>query len=318
MTPLAELVWVVLSFSVCSSSLLLVNKLVLLVLPLPSFVAAAQFLSAAAFVLLIHASGAAKVDALEWARVRPYLAYVLFFVAAVYSNMQALRSSNVETLIICRACCPLLVAALEMAFLGRAAPCARSTLVLLSLVGGAAGYVASDRAFALGGVSAYGWVVAYYGVICCSDTYGKSISNLGWRTVWGPALYTNLLSAPPMVAAAYATGELSRLRDVEWSGATLGALSLSCVLSVGISYTGWSCRGRVSATSYSVIGVVNKLLTVLGNALLWDHERATPVGLACLLFCLLAASQYRQAPLRPDAQARRASEAMAAARKREE
>ena len=57
------------------------------------------------------------------------------------------------------------------------------------------------------------------------------------------------------------------------------------------------CRGKVSATSFTVIGVMNKCLTVLLNLIVWD-QHAPPGGIICLLVCLLGGSLYRQAPMR--------------------
>ena len=144
----------VILFSVCSSSLLLTNKLLLAALPLPSTVSSAQFASTAVSVLVLQRMGIALPEQLLWTRVRQYIAYVLFFTGAVYANMQALREASVETLIVCRACCPLLVALLEWQFLGRELPSARSGAVICGLIAGAMGYVASDRNWEARGVAA--------------------------------------------------------------------------------------------------------------------------------------------------------------------
>ena len=48
-----------------------------------------------------------------------------------------------------------------------------------------------------------------------------------------------------------------------------------------------------------VLGVANKMLTVLMNVLIWD-DHATPMGIACLVGCLACATAYRPAPLRRD------------------
>ena len=53
----------------------------------------------------------------------------------------------------------------------------------------------------------------------------------------------------------------------------------------------------LSATSFTVLGVANKLLTVLWNAMLFD-ERASPIGIFFLLICIFGATLYQQAPLR--------------------
>jgi len=39
-------------------------------------------------------------------------------------------------------------------------------------------------------------------------------------------------------------------------------VSLSCIVGIAIGYSGWWCRDLISATSYTLVGVINKLLTV--------------------------------------------------------
>jgi GDP-mannose transporter len=53
----------------------------------------------------------------------------------------------------------------------------------------------------------------------------------------------------------------------------------------------------VSATTYTLVGVVNKFITVLLNVLIWD-KHSSPVGLLAVCLCLLAGSFYQQAPKR--------------------
>merc|ERR1711937_69881 len=74
-------------------------------------------------------------------------------------------------------------------------------------------------------------------------------------------------------------------------------LLLSCVAGVGISWAGFKCQQVITATAYTVVGVMNKLLTVLINVLIWD-KHASPAGIVALCVCLGGGSLYRQAPLR--------------------
>jgi len=55
----------------------------------------------------------------------------------------------------------------------------------------------------------------------------------------------------------------------------------------------------ISATSYTLVGVVNKFLTVLLNVLVWD-KHSSPWGLFAVCMCLLAGTFYQQAPKRDD------------------
>ena len=60
----------------------------------------------------------------------------------------------------------------------------------------------------------------------------------------------------------------------------------------------------MSATAFAVIGNVCKVLTILINVTIWD-KHASNLGLGCLIICLVAATLYEQAPLRPDVGAMR-------------
>lgn len=65
-------------------------------------------------------------------------------------------------------------------------------------------------------------------------------------------------------------------------------------------YTGWLCRSMVSATTFTLVGVVNKFLTVLLNVVVWD-KHSSPVGVVAVCACLLAGAFYQQAPRRDEA-----------------
>lgn len=55
----------------------------------------------------------------------------------------------------------------------------------------------------------------------------------------------------------------------------------------------------VSATTYTLVGVVNKFLTVLLNTVLWD-KHSSPFGIFAVCVCLLAGTLYQQAPRREE------------------
>jgi len=297
--PVREQLFAIICFSASSSSLLLINKLCMAHVRAPSLLATLQFGMCTAFALGLKWSGAVNVDDWEWTKLKPYLLYTAMFVASIYCNMQSLAHANVETLIVFRACCPLLVALLEWAFMRRALPSARSFLALLLLVGGAASYVVSDKAFKVSGLSAYGWVTAYFWIISVEMVYGKHIvgKHLGFKTLWGPTLYTNAVALLPMLGIGLLTGEVDALyTGADWSPGAVVLMALSCVVGVSISFTGWYCRSLVTATCYTVLGVANKMLTVLVNVIIWD-QHASAAGVISLLVCLLGASLYQQAPL---------------------
>ena len=76
-------------------------------------------------------------------------------------------------------------------------------------------------------------------------------------------------------------------------------LLFSCFAGVGIGYSGWHCRSITSATTYTLVAVVNKFLTILLTVVLSD-KHASGMGLVAVCTCLAAGSFYKQAPLKPE------------------
>jgi len=125
------------------------------------------------------------------------------------------------------------------------------------------------------------------------------------KTLSGPVLYTNLLGIAPMLIFARLGGEYSKFYNTVINNpdgftlptGTIPLMILGCAAGTGIGYSGWWCRDKVSATSYTIIGVMNKCLTVIINYMIWDNH-AKPAGIACLALCLVGGSVYKQAPMR--------------------
>merc|ERR1719238_1350117 len=99
-----------------------------------------------------------------------------------------------------------------------------------------------------------------------------------------------------MLTIGTLTGEWAKLGGAQWTPGSIALLTLSCAVGVAISYLGWRARSLVTATCYTVLGVANKMLTVLANAMVWD-QRASLTGIMFLCVCLVVAAGYKQAPL---------------------
>ncbi|KAL7526778.1 hypothetical protein ACHAWF_001906 [Thalassiosira exigua] len=309
LSPRTTVALAVLSYSFCSGSLVLVNKLILHHLPYPSLVITIQLWATLLFIQVADAFHFIDVDPVRWRCVKPYLAYTVAFSLGVYCNMKSLSLSNVETVIVFRALAPLFVSVLDAVFLGREWPSARSWWALGMIALGAYGYALTDVQFQTQGAMAYWWPTLYLVVISFEMAYGKKIiTGVDLRTRSGPVMYTNMLGWPPMLGFAYMGGEYGRLWDqLEKShdedassllppvGIVL--LLLGCVVGTGIGYTGWWCRSKVSAASYTLIGVMNKCLTVLVNLIIWD-QHAPLEGLMSLCLCLFGGVLYKQAPMK--------------------
>lgn len=314
LSPKSQVIASVISYSLCSGSLVLVNKLILHFLPFPSLVIVTQLFAALFLIYGANFFGVMDIDEMNWDFAKPYLVYTVAFSTGVYTNMMCLKSSNIETVIVARALSPIIVSFLDHLFLGRELPSNRSLAALSMIVVGAVGYASTDTAFINQGISAYFWPLLYLIVITFEMVYGKKIvKSVNFKTVSGPVQYTNLFGWPPMIMFASMGGEFSDLNDtlekygvnsvleyvIKLPSHVMALVILGCLVGTGIGYSGWWCRGQVSATSFTLIGVLNKCLTVFVNTLIWD-QHAPPFGIASLFLCLIGGSFYQQAPMKKD------------------
>jgi drug/metabolite transporter (DMT)-like permease len=104
-----------------------------------------------------------------------------------------------------------------------------------------------------------------------------------------------------MFCLGYFAGDYEGIQD-KLTGLSMNAmlvLLFSCLVGTFIGYTSWLCRGMVSAATFSLVGVINKFITVLLNVFIWD-KHSSPAGLLAVCICLLAGSFYQQSPKRSD------------------
>lgn len=267
--PKLEVIASVIAYSFCSGTLVLLNKLILHHLgPFPSLIVAFQLVATLVFIYGAKLTKILEVDPIVTKHVIPYLYYIVAFALGVYCNMKSLSLSNVETVIVFRALAPVLVAILDAVFLGREYPSQRSWCGLGLIVLGAYGYASFDPKFQSQGLAAYTWPFFYLIIISFEMAYGKKIiRSVDLKTKSGPVLYTNLLGLTPMLIFAQMGGEFDKFHS---ANPTFGfglviLLLLSCVVGTGIGFSSWWCRDKVSATSFTLIGVMNKCLTILLN-----------------------------------------------------
>lgn len=160
-----------------------------------------QICSSAVIVIVLKLFGV-QVDIFSWEALSGYGLYAVAFVFAIYTNMQALSSSNVETIIVVRACSPIAVCFVEYLLLDREVPSTRSIISLLVIAIGATVYCLTDSQFTMRGVHTYSWAMAYLFFIVVEMTYGKKItSSVKMRSQWGPVLYQVIYTpvCPPLL-----------------------------------------------------------------------------------------------------------------------
>ncbi|WZY75205.1 hypothetical protein YC2023_021589 [Brassica napus] len=258
---------------------------------------ALQYLTSSLSVFLLGKLRLLRHDPFSLPTATRFLPAAAVFYLAIFTNTNLLRHANVDTFIVFRSLTPLLVAAADTLLRSQPPPSGLTFLSLLVILAGAVGYVANDSAFTL---TAYSWALGYLVTITTEMVYIKHmVSSLDLNT-WGFVLYNNLLSLMIAPVFWFLTGEHTEvLTAVNANGGNVFdpvaffAVALSCVFGFLISFFGFAARQAISATAFTVTGVVNKFLTVVINVVIWD-KHATPVGLVCLLVTICGGVGYQQ------------------------
>jgi len=287
---MGKIFFAIMAYSVCSASLLLLNKITVMYVPSTAFILMCQFVSSLIVVKTCGAFGLLEVDALSFEKVRRFWGVSFLFAACLYTNVMALKFANVETLIVFRSLSPIAVSLCDFFFMDMELPNLRSWIALISIVIGAAAYVYYDGDLKL---NSYVWVIAYFVSIVAEMVYVKHVISEVKMTTWGRVYYNNLLSMLPVMILGFIFNDFEKLADNEWSIEASSFLLLSCLVGVGISYAGFYLRALITATSFTVVGVVNKLATTVVNTLIWD-KHANSYGIAALLLCILGGTFYQQ------------------------
>ena len=291
---MAKITFALVAYASCSSLMLIINKLAVYYLPAPSVLLTMQLAFSAAAIAGLTTLGVVDADALDWKKAKPFVAVALGFLGALYANVKTLQYANVETFIVFRSSTPIMIAFLDYLFLGRQLPNPRSWLSLMAILMGAIAYVFTDSNFE---VKAYTWVAAWFIVFAFDQVYIKFAVDNVKLTPWGRSYYTNLLAVGPEFVLGLLTREHEILTDFEWSTASIFALSASCVAGVLMSYSQFLLRGLISATSFTVVGTMCKIGTVIINCMIWD-KHASMEGLIALFVCIFSGLFYQQSPLR--------------------
>jgi GDP-mannose transporter len=283
----------ILAYSSCSATLLLCNKVVLHFIPSGPLVTSMQFLFCIMVILILHAVKVVIIEPITPEITKKYGLYVIVFVAGVYANMQSLKHVNVDTVIVFRAMTPLIVAVCEFMWMGRAFPSFRSLFALISIILGSIWYVYFD---ADATVESYSWVTAYMFLIATEMLWGKKIVGDLQINLTTSVFVTNLFAFLPMLFLGYITGDFAAVEESWFTANSIALLAVSCIISAGIGYTGWWCRSVVTAAAFTLVGTLNKILTILLNIVIWD-KHASLEGTLGLFVCLIGGSLYQQAPM---------------------
>ena len=271
------------TFCLSAASLLVVNKMCLQELSAPAFLVGSQFAFSAVVARVVICRQSHTFD-MRW------VPYILCFSASIYANMQLLQRCGVAYAMVVRATLPIGVSLLEYAFLDREFPSIQTFTILGTVFVSAYGYANVSAKF---DVAIIAYTVLYYSALSAEMIIAKKIiSNVG---VWTATYYNNIGAILPMTVVFVTSKEYRVLQRATPTPYTVGVYLASCILGVGISASGWKARGELSATAYTVLGIVNKFLSVALITQVWPSENSHD-GLVFICVCLLSSASYRDMP----------------------
>jgi solute carrier family 35 len=285
-------------YGLCSSTLLIVNKLALHIVSAPVFLLSSQLWFAVAFVYAMHVLKLVEIRPLCWITATKFAPVVLSFLGTLFSNAKVLQYSNVETFITFRSSTPLVLCICDYIFLGRELPSAKSVVCLVGLLLSSCGYALFDHAF---DIRAYSWLAVWYISFTAYEVVVKNLCDTVAVDNWTRVVYTNAMAGSLLaVAIPFVHREHAIVAAVSWNYAAVSTMLASCLIGIGVSHSAYVMRSACSATLSAVVGILCKVFTVLINIGIWD-KHASFVELVFLGMGLIAGALYEQAPMRKSA-----------------
>ncbi|XP_077235353.1 GDP-mannose transporter GONST3-like isoform X2 [Tasmannia lanceolata] len=290
-------------YCISAALLSIINKWAVMKFPYPGALTALQYFTSALGVLVCGQLKLVEHDQLELRTMWRFLPAAIIFYLSLFTNSELLLHANVDTFIVFRSAVPIFVAIGETLYLNQPWPSIKTWLSLATIFGGSVIYVLTDYQFTL---TAYSWALAYLVSMSIDFVYIKHVVMTIGLNTWGLVLYNNLEALLLFPLELLIMGELKKIKheitdESDWySYSVVLPVGLSCLFGLAISFFGFSCRRAISATGFTVLGILNKLLTVVINLIVWD-KHSTVVGTIGLLICMLGGILYQQSTSKPKA-----------------
>ncbi|KAK1392850.1 GDP-mannose transporter GONST3 [Heracleum sosnowskyi] len=283
-------------YCLSASLLSIINKWAVMKFPYPGALTALQYFTSASGVLILGSLKILEHDKLDLMTMWRFLPAAFIFYLSLFTNSELLLHANVDTFIVFRSAVPIFVAIGESLYLHQPWPSMKTWFSLATIFGGSVLYVMTDYQFTL---MAYSWALAYLISMSIDFVYIKHVVMTIGLNTWGLVLYNNLEALLLFPLELLVMGELKKIKheisdESDWhTFQVVLPVGLSCLFGLAISFFGFSCRKAISATGFTVLGIVNKLLTVVINFVIWD-KHSTFVGTVGLLICMLGGVMYQQ------------------------
>jgi drug/metabolite transporter (DMT)-like permease len=290
--------FLVLGHALCASCLLVVNKWAMKEFPFVWTLTTLQFGFAAVSTWLLGRLGLVEVNALELGKLAKFFPAAGMFFITITAGNAVVASSNVDTFIVMRSVVPIPCALLESLILKEPYPAPRSWAGLGVVLLGAVGYSMMNQGLL---VNSAAWVVLYLVLMPLDGILIKHLVSESGLSPWGLVLYNNVCALLPGLLFSTVL-ELSRPAEVGAMAMMImerpilaGApIVLSCWSGLAISYFQLNVRKVISSTAFMVLGVSNKILSVLLNQLASLDSNADVSSVGSVMASIAGAILFQQ------------------------
>eukprot|EP00928_Gymnodinium_smaydae_P048111 TRINITY_DN3214_c0_g1_i3.p1 TRINITY_DN3214_c0_g1~~TRINITY_DN3214_c0_g1_i3.p1 ORF type:complete len:347 (+),score=47.01 TRINITY_DN3214_c0_g1_i3:109-1149(+) len=283
------------SWVTCSIGMMVFNKQAIKFFPVECFLVALQMATSVAWMVCfcwrsLHI-GSYK-DVLRWMMVVP------FFTGMLLTSILALKSAPMSLVVSFRALSPLVSLTIERFYPN---PLQVSGPMMASMFGMIAGVGMYARDLDKSDYAGIGWVFLnnFFAIgdrllqrlMLAKDQSPVDIS------LTGITLLNNLLGMIPLLAVACLTHEFAELPTAvaDLDSRAVFFVAASCIVGVGISYTGVWVQSLISATSFLVLVNANKFVIIGLEATVMRTKQLSMLQYAGACVAILASAAYGKA-----------------------
>ncbi|CAJ1992672.1 LPG2 / GDP-Man transporter [Leishmania donovani] len=292
-----EAVLAVITYSFCSVSMILVNKLIMNTYDMnfPFGILVLQTGGALVIVALAKAARFIEYPAFSFDVAKKWLPLTLLFVAMLFTSMKSLGTMSVAAQTILKNLAVVLIALGDKFLYGKAQTPMVYFSFALMILGSLLGAKGDKWVTAWGLVWTFLNIVSTVSYTLYMKAVLGSVSNSIGR--YGPVFYNNLLSLPFFLIMG--VGDIMPFSAAIGDTTTFGKLVLtfSVLVSSVMTFSVFWCMSITSPTTMSVVGSLNKIpLTFLG--MLVFHQFPTATGYLGIMIALSAGFLYTHLNIR--------------------
>jgi len=289
----AEVIVSISSWCVCSIGMMVFNKVAVQQFPAACLLVALQMAFCSVTLLIfawkyIHIGS--RYDVLRWCMVTP------FFCGMLLTSVLALKNAPMSLVVVLRCCSPIVGLAIESFY-------PQPIRVNAGMWG--------SIFLMLGGIAMYAWQMPHGELVGAGWALLNAFFAVGDRLLQrlmlsadqrpvdmsktAVTVLNNLLGLPPILLCALLTQEWKALPPVEsFTAASYFWIAASCVVGVGISYTGIWAQSLISATSFLILINVNKF-AIIGIEAVFMDKQLTMAQIVGAVITIIAGVSYGKA-----------------------